>query len=770
MKKNIFSKSLQKSCFRKFFVGIEFLLVTATVCGQSVNDARYWAFGNYTPGDTIANSLFNYDGLILRASTSRVVTSATQEDEGYFSDGSKWSTNYVLSSIATSQNFSPEGMKATEPVVKKQTDCCIALTADMPGTLYVIMKAKSTNADRKLRMFFNGDEVCSIPATDKNAHELKYTATEAGTFFFTASVSYYVHAVKFVPNEITVKAPSSCFTFSSPAGLDLSGSDLKAYYAPSNTDSTVNLKRIKTVPAFTGVIMRGEAGKEYTLPSVADSLSEIGNNVLFSTPEVCVIKPVGAEYNSVSYIHNQDEFAAELVRRWQDFWQERPGSAGRVCSGAVKIVFSDTQTHTRGIENYRTSGVVDPMRIPKDGYFAHQAIWDGWVDDLKPHTYIVGHWNYNAGEIIPVIYVVSTSGKVELVTAKGNLTPESKEGDFLYKFTNVEYVPGKIVAIGSTESGQKESSDTIETAGSPYRIRLTTKGHPTGWKADGADLLMVQVEIVDADGRRCPLDNRMINFRISGEAEWRGGVAHGADNYVLAESLPVECGVNRVLLRSTDKAGNVTLTASADGLPDASLEMCTIETDEKDGLSKTMPSDGLKPVLDRGETPLSPSFTQWMRSVKIASVKSGSTESGTPENSYDGLDNTTWVSKGNTDNAWITYTLAEETDIDAICMKMKSFRNLSYPLIVYAGDKQVWSGWTQRAPGYIRIPLKDVPPAKEYKIKMAGASTSGDIFPDVIELNGSTGTSTSNKYALGIVEIEFLKYTGAAQNGIKTIK
>ena len=60
--------------------------------------------------------------------------------------------------------------------------------------------------------------------------------------------------------------------------------------------------------------------------------------------------------------------SVELVRRWYDMWRERPGTGRRVNSGGVKIIFSDTQTHCRGAENYRRSGVVDAMRIPKDGF------------------------------------------------------------------------------------------------------------------------------------------------------------------------------------------------------------------------------------------------------------------------------------------------------------------------------------------------------------------------------------------------------------------
>ena len=93
---------------------------------------------------------------------------------------------------------------------------------------------------------------------------------------------------------------------------------------------------------------------------------------------------------ATEYNHNMDQFAIEMVRRWYDYWRERPGTGTRVSSGGVKIVFSDTNTHHRGELNYRTSGVVDAMRIPKDAFFAHQVMWSGWVDDEASQTYIIG--------------------------------------------------------------------------------------------------------------------------------------------------------------------------------------------------------------------------------------------------------------------------------------------------------------------------------------------------------------------------------------------
>ncbi len=228
---------------------------------------------------------------------------------------------------------------------------------------------------------------------------------------------------------------------------------------------------------------------------------------------------------ATAYNHNNDEFVAELVRRWYDYWIERPGSGTKVNSGGAKIIFSDTQSHGRSADNYRVSGVVDPMRVEKDAFFAHRVMWDGWVDDLKPRTYIVGHWNYEPGFKIPTIYVVSNADSVVLSQNGKIIKPDSHDYRFLYTFKNVPYESETLTAIAFDKDGKEVSRDEKVTAGQPVALKLTAIENPTGWKADGNDVALVQFEVVDAQGRRCPLDNRLVKFSLKGPAEWRGGIA-----------------------------------------------------------------------------------------------------------------------------------------------------------------------------------------------------------------------------------------------------
>ena len=457
-----------------------------------------------------------------------------------------------------------------------------------------------------------------------------------------------------------------------------------------------------------------------------------------------------------SWNHNNDEFVVELVRRWHEYWQERPGSGTKVNSGGAKIVFSDTQTHGRS-RDFRVSGVVDPMRIPKDAFFAHQVMWDCWVDDLKPRTYICGHWNYNPGDTVPVIYVVSTSQDVRLCQGDKTIEPDSRAYRFLSAFRNVPYTSETLMALGYDKDGKEESRYNVETSGAPARLKLTPITNPTGWKADGADVALVEVEVVDKDGRRCPLADNLVTYSLDGPAEWRGGVALGKENCVLSDTLRVECGVNRVMLRSLPKAGKITLTASADGLGKQKVVLNTLPVKSENGLSAYIPSAGLNGVFDRGETPTDPSFKPWRKEIAVKRAKAPGEKD--VRLSYDANEASCWESPARLDSAWITYTLVDKTAIDDVCLKLKGFRGTSYPLAVYADGVKVWEGWTPKSLSYVHLPLKNAPAASEYTIKMLGKSTTSDAFTDIKELDSRNDEKLpkGKSATLAIIEIEFLK-------------
>lgn len=483
-----------------------------------------------------------------------------------------------------------------------------------------------------------------------------------------------------------------------------------------------------------------------------------GNDAFYSASQNKMVPGNSAPYN-----HNQDQFAVEHVRRWYDYYIERPGSGTRVSSGGVKIIFSDTNTHHRGVENYRRSGVTDALRIPKDSYFAHQIMWDGWVDVEEPGIMILGHWNYDEDTVKPV-YVVSTAEEVRLFVNGEELPAPRREYEFLFTFDNVGFKPGKIEAVGYTD-GKEVARYALETAGEPAAIRLSTIQNPDGWKADGADVALVQIEVVDAQGRRCPLANDMIHYELEGPAEWRGGIAQGPDNYILATDFPVECGVNRAILRSTTTAGKVTLKASAEGLEGAEVTLETLPFETEGGLSSYIPGNHLDGRLDRGETPQTPSYHDWAVDVEIVSAEAGANVEKAA-NSWDDNELSEWTNDGQLATGWIRYQLGRMAQIDEVCVKFTGWRMRSYPIEIYAGDELIWSGDTPRSLGYVHIPVKPVM-TRDITIRLKGSAQDKDAFGGIVEVvapaageldlfKAENAEAPSNE--LRIVEIEFKEH------------
>jgi beta-galactosidase len=462
--------------------------------------------------------------------------------------------------------------------------------------------------------------------------------------------------------------------------------------------------------------------------------------------------PLYKGQSAAVYNRNQDSFTLEDVARWNDYYRARPGTGTRVSSGGVNIVFSDSNTHHRGAENYRRSGEVDAMRIPKDAYYAHQVMWDGWVDVERPRAHIVGHWNYAPGTVKP-IYVVASADTVRLTLNGKDLGAARKSDGFLFTFDGVAWQPGELKAVGYDSKGKQVCETTLVTAGKPAALRMTRVASPHPLFADGADLALLQVEVVDAKGQRNPVALDMVHFGLEGPAEWRGGIAQGPNNHILARDLPVEGGVNRVFVRSTTQAGKITVRARADGLAPAELTIDSAAVKVADGLAA--PAANLPVRLERGPTPATPSYRVSRLAVPVASIAAASNGDDAGK-SIDDDETTKWTSSAGA-GAAITYTLARAAELREIDLKLAGWRENSYPLRVFVDGEEVYGGTTPKSLGYVTLPLK---PKKgsQVRIVMEGAvDQAGAIKLTEVanQANVDTGSKATPKGALSIVEAEF---------------
>ncbi|HLA95196.1 MAG TPA: discoidin domain-containing protein, partial [Pyrinomonadaceae bacterium] len=231
----------------------------------------------------------------------------------------------------------------------------------------------------------------------------------------------------------------------------------------------------------------------------------------------------------------------------------------------------------------------------------------------------------------------------------------------------------------------------------------------------------------------------------------------GPDNYILAKRLPVEGGVNRVLIRSTTRAGKISLKATSGNLGPAEVQLSSRAATTTNGLSGIFASDGLPSYLERGPTPLGESFKMLRRTLDVASVTAGS-ENEKAKNSLDDNELTDWISDGKADTAWIKYDLAQTEKIDQVVLKLTGWRTQSYPIQISVDDKVVYKGITTRSLGYVTL-MFPATIGKTIKIELTGSASNRDAFGNIIEIGGTPDANSAaakgGATKLGIVEAEF---------------
>ena len=239
-------------------------------------------------------------------------------------------------------------------------------------------------------------------------------------------------------------------------------------------------------------------------------------------------------------------------------------------SGYASIIWSDSNSHGRQYDSEvcRVSGKVDAVRLPKQAFYVYRV-----MQSDTPDIHIIGHWNYPSNTVKTVYVAANHCDTVELfVNGKFIGKSNTPTNGYIYAFPEVKFSPGKILAVAKSKDKTVAQTE-IETAGEPKKLKLTPIMSPEGFHADGADVALFDVEVVDAQGRRCPTDEGRVDFQLEGPAIWRGGYNSGRTNSINHLWLYTECGINRVAVRSTFQPGTVTLTARRNGLEPATASI-----------------------------------------------------------------------------------------------------------------------------------------------------------------------------------------------------
>ena len=230
-------------------------------------------------------------------------------------------------------------------------------------------------------------------------------------------------------------------------------------------------------------------------------------------------------------------------------------------------------------------GIIDLASLPKDRYYLYRSQWNR----REPTLHILPHWTWpgREGQVVPVfvytdapsaeLFVNGKSQGVQRKYTREEALAAKKAGDTLWlqrryrlMWTDVKYEPGEIRVVAHYNGGVTREA-TVATAGAPHHLELVPDRRIIS--ADGQDLCYVTVRVVDREGRLIPDAADLVRFKVKGAGRFRAAANGDASNLDLFH-LPqhhVFAGQLTAIVEASDRAGAITLEASAKGLKKATL-------------------------------------------------------------------------------------------------------------------------------------------------------------------------------------------------------
>lgn len=243
-----------------------------------------------------------------------------------------------------------------------------------------------------------------------------------------------------------------------------------------------------------------------------------------------------------------------------------------------------------------TSGQMDLVGFPDDGYFFYQSRWTD-----EPMLHLFPHWNWEGreGQFLPVLAYTNVDA-VELYL-NGRFIGEKRmefprqgnSGSWngydeplvfpttsdLHLTWDVPYEPGVLRAVGRRD-GEVVITREVRTAGAPASLRVTVDRE--AMFAGERNVAHVVVEVVDTDGNVVPDADNLVRFQVSGAGGEFLAVGNGDPAEYASYQIPerrAHHGKLLAMIQSTDRTGTVRVTASTEGMDPVTVQVRVVAGD-----------------------------------------------------------------------------------------------------------------------------------------------------------------------------------------------
>jgi beta-galactosidase len=192
--------------------------------------------------------------------------------------------------------------------------------------------------------------------------------------------------------------------------------------------------------------------------------------------------------------------------------------------------------------------------------FSEPLLADWTPKDLGPHS--------------ETIEVYTNAEEVEVTLNGKTIGTEKLHPDASAIVFKVPFEPGTLKAVARSH-GKVVATQELKTAGKPARLIFTTDNPTTPLTPDWNDARYLTATLVDDAGTVIPDSTTMVHFSTHGPAS-----VIAVDNGNFADRDPYQAtqrktyfGNSLAIVRATGTSGKVTVTATADGVPPATLTL-----------------------------------------------------------------------------------------------------------------------------------------------------------------------------------------------------
>jgi beta-galactosidase len=253
---------------------------------------------------------------------------------------------------------------------------------------------------------------------------------------------------------------------------------------------------------------------------------------------------------------------AQLAEYWWPIYAERPWVAGGFAWTGFDYRGEPTPYQWPCINSH--FGIMDTCGFPKDNFYYYQAQWSN-----RPVLHLFPHWNWNGKEGSEIdVWCYSNLKHVELFL-NGRTLGRKDVPHYGHVQWKVRYAAGTLEARGF-EDGRKLTA-RVETTGDPVKLALVADRKEIA--ANGRDVSIVQVQVLDSRKRLVPSANSAIDFHLSGKGKLIGVGNGDPSNHEpdRANSRRAFNGLCMAIMQSTREPGELRLVVSSPGLEAAAI-------------------------------------------------------------------------------------------------------------------------------------------------------------------------------------------------------